>query len=241
MEKRNSLRHYFSRGEIFLWSMSMAFIISSFVLFDRAGYLKLIASVIGVTSLLLNAKGNPIGQVLMIIFSILYGVTAFTFAYYGEMLTYLGMTAPMAVVALISWLRNPFHGNRMEVKVNCLKQKEVIVMFALTAGVTTVFYRILDVLGTANLIFSTLSVTTSFLAVYLTFRRSAYFALAYAVNDTILIVLWTMASLSELSYLSVMICFAAFFINDIYGYISWRKMWLRQQGAEGEAFCPDRN
>lgn len=114
-------------------------------------------------------------------------------------------------------------------------------MFALTAGVTTVFYRILDVLGTANLIFSTLSVTTSFLAVYLTFRRSAYFALAYAVNDTILIVLWTMASLSEPSYLSVMICFAAFFINDIYGYISWRKMWLRQQGAEGEAFCPDRN
>lgn len=41
----------------------------------------------------------------MVVFSILYGVISFTFAYYGEMITYLGMTAPMAVVALVSWLK----------------------------------------------------------------------------------------------------------------------------------------
>ena len=44
----------------------------------------------------------------MIVFSLLYGVVSFTFAYYGEMITYLGMTAPMALFALISWMRNPY-------------------------------------------------------------------------------------------------------------------------------------
>ena len=75
---------------------------------------------------------------------------------------------------------------------------------------------------------STLSVTTSFIAVYLTFRRSPYFALAYAANDIVLIVLWILASVQNISYLFVMICFVLFLVNDIYGYISWRKMKIRQ-------------
>ena len=59
--------------------------------------------------------------------------------------------------------------------------------------------------------------TTSFIAAYLTFRRSAYFAVGYAANDIVLIVLWTMASLDNRAYLSVVMCFIAFFANDIYG------------------------
>ena len=86
-------------------------IIISFVIFDRENYLTLSASLIGATSLIFNAKGNPFGQLLMVVFSILYGIISFSFAYYGEMITYLGMTMPMAVFALISWLRNPYKGN----------------------------------------------------------------------------------------------------------------------------------
>ena len=188
----------------------------------------LVASLIGVTSLIFNAKGNPIGQALMIIFSLLYGIISYHFAYYGEMLTYLGMTAPMALIALISWLRNPYKGNKAEVAVNRLRTVEWIVMLILSAVVTMLFYFILDHFDTANMLPSTLSVTTSFIAVYLTFRRSPYFALAYAANDIILIVLWLLASIEDFSYLSVMICFVLFLVNDIYGYISWRKMEQRQ-------------
>ena len=101
-------------------------------------------------------------------------------------------------------------------------------MLALTAVITFIFYFILKFFDTANLIPSTLSVTTSFLAVYLTFRRSAYFALAYAANDIVLIVLWTLAVLSDISYLSVIVCFIMFLVNDMYGYISWTKMQKRQ-------------
>ncbi len=82
---------------------------------------------------------------------------------------------------------------------------------------------------TSNLILSTISVTTSFLAVYLTFRRSAFFAAAYAANDIILIFLWLSATFSNISYLSVVICFVMFFANDIYGLVSWSKMQKQQE------------
>ena len=117
-KERKSLFDYFTKGERVLWCISVTLIVVSFFMFDRENYLTLIASFIGVTALIFNAKGNPFGQFLMVIFSILYGVISFAFAYYGEMITYLGMTAPMAVFAFVSWLRNPYNGSKSEVKVN---------------------------------------------------------------------------------------------------------------------------
>ncbi len=229
MNKLKAIAEYFSKTEIILWCVSVLFIIVSFFIFDGEGYLTLAASLIGVTSLIFNAKGNPIGQVLMIIFSILYGIISYTFAYYGEMVTYLGMTAPMALFALVSWLKNPYNGKKSQVKVNGrITKKEIAFIIVLTAVVTFIFYFILKYFNTANIIPSTVSVTTSFVAAYLTFRRSPYFALAYGSNDIVLIILWIMASVENISYISVVICFIAFLFNDIYGFINWRRMEKRQ-------------
>ena len=223
------LTTYFSKGELALWGSSSGLILVSFFLFDRVNFMTLAASLIGTTSLIFNAKGNPIGQALMVVFSLLYGIISYTFSYFGEMITYLGMTGPMALFALISWLRNPYNGNHAEVAVNWLENKELVLMYVLTALVTVVFYFILDYFNTANMIPSTLSVTTSFIAVYLTFRRSPYFALAYAANDVVLIVLWTLAAVEDISYLSVIICFVMFLVNDLYGFVSWKRMEKRQK------------
>ena len=223
------LIRYFSIFELLLWSFSVICIVISFLLFDRVNWVNIISPVIGVTSILLNAKGNPLGQLLMLVFSVFYGVISFHFAYYGEMITYLGMTAPMAVLALISWLRNPFRGKKSEVAVNHISKKEGVFAFLLSGVVTVVFYFILRQLGTAHLLPSTLSVFTSFLAVYLVFRRSEWFSLAYAANDAVLIVLWILASFESMSYISVVICFVMFLFNDVYAFLSWRKMKRRQQ------------
>lgn len=221
--------NYFTKTEKIIWTVSVILIITSFMLFDRLQYLTLFASLIGATSLIFNAKGNPIGQFLMIIFSVLYGIISYSCAYYGEMITYLGMTAPMALVALITWLKNPYMGNKSEVKVNTISKKEVVYMLCIAGGVTAIFYFILKTFNTANMFFSTLSVTTSFVAVYLTFRRSAYYALGYAANDIILIILWIAATIKDISYFSVVICFLMFLVNDLYCFYSWQKMLKRQK------------
>lgn len=148
------------------------------------------------------------------------------------MITYLGMTLPMAAFSLIAWLRNPYKGNRAQVKVNKLGGKEIAFMFVLAGAVTAAFYFILQACNTANIIPSAISVTTSFIAVYLTFRRSALYALGYAANDIVLIVLWVMAAIEDKSYISVVICFAMFLLNDLYGFVNWKKMERTQKDGQ---------
>ena len=227
-----ALRGYFTRTELLLWSGSTILITAAFIISGGRGLLSLIASLTGAASLILAAKGNPLAQVFMIAFSIMYGVISYSFAYYGEMATYLGMTLPMAVISLISWITHPSGGRGAEVRVNRISAKEWLFMSALTLAVTVIFYFVLRRLNTANLIPSTISVTTSFAAAYLTFRRTIYFPLAYAANDAVLIVLWGLASLSDHSYLAVLVCFIVFLANDLYGFFSWRKMQLRQESQD---------
>jgi nicotinamide mononucleotide transporter PnuC len=228
MTKIKNKLTYFTKLEWGIWVGSVVLILLAFVIFDKENYMTLGASLLGVTSIMLNAKGNPLGQFLMVAFSLLYGVISYSFSYYGEMITYLGMTMPMAVLALISWLRNPFEGNKAEVKVNRISKKEIGFMWGLTGVVTILFYYILMAFETANIVPSTISVTTSFVAVYLTFRRSPYFSLAYASNDIVLIVLWVLASMEDMTYLSVVVCFVAFLANDLYAFVSWKRMEKRQ-------------
>lgn len=220
---------YFSVFETVLLTASVLLIVLSFALFDRQNYLTFVASLVGVVSLVLNAKANPVGQILIVVFSVLYGVVAYGYAYYGEMITYLGMTAPMAVLALVSWWRHRVDKTALEIKVNHLGWQEILCLFLLTAGVTTAFFFILNALHTANIIPSTLSVATSFVAAYLTIRRSPCFALAYAANDVVLLVLWILATMENSGYLSVVVCFGVFLVNDLYGFVNWLRIGRRQQ------------
>jgi nicotinamide mononucleotide transporter PnuC len=218
-----------TRTEFIIWISSVTLIISFFLIFDRGNYLALVASLVGTTALIYNSRGEPLGPALLIIFSIMYGIISFGFRYYGEMITYVGMSLPMAIFALVSWLRNPFEKGKTQVRVNRISRGEVVFMLLLSFIVTVAFYFILEHFNTANLIPSTLSITTSFIAAYLTFRRSPYFAFAYAINDVILIVLWTFATIKDTSYLSVLVCFVVFLFNDTYGFTRWKIMQKRQE------------
>ncbi len=211
-----------------LWLVSVVAVAGTFFLFGGTDYMTLAASLIGVTALIFLAKGHAIGQILIIIFAVFYGIISYRFRYYGEMITYLGMTMPMAVVALISWLKNPFE-NSSEVKVSHLTKKQTAAMLAVTAVVTFAFYFILKFLGNANLTVSTISVMTSFLAAYLTALRSPYYALGYAANDLVLVVLWIIAALKDIGSVPMVACFVTFFVNDMYGFVNWKRMEKRQK------------
>ena len=81
-----------------MWICSLVVIVMANILPGDFDLLTLIASCIGVTSIVLAAKGNVWSQILMIIFSILYGIISWQFRYWVEMITYLGMTMPMAIL-----------------------------------------------------------------------------------------------------------------------------------------------
>ena len=212
-----------------LWLTSSLLITVSFFFGTDKNPRTLIASLIGVTSLIFIARGEVVGQILMIIFSLIYGYISFGFAYYGEMLTYVGMTAPTAAIAAIEWIRHPFEQGKSQVAVAKLTPLKIIGLGVLTAIVTAVFYFILKYFNTANLIISTISVTTSFFAAGLSVLRSPYYALAYASNDVVLIIMWLMASVTNPGYIPMAVCFMVFLANDIYGFVSWKRMMKMQK------------
>ena len=176
------LLKYFKWYEYLIYFIALTSNIVVFILTSSTDYLNLIASLIGVTALAFLAKGNVVGQFLTVIFSTIYAYISYNCAYYGELITYLFMTAPIAVISIISWLKHPFEGNKSDVEINEIKNKEYILLGGLSLVVTVVFYFILDALGTDNIYVSTLSVFTSFTASYLMFRRSRFYAIAYALN-----------------------------------------------------------
>ncbi len=215
---------YFERG---LLITSLAVVTLSF-LWSKGGWLQLVASIIGVTALIFVAKGYVIGQILSVVFALFYGYISFHFRYYGELITYLFMTAPIALAAVISWIKNPYK-DTVEVTVSRMTKKQVVLISIAAAVVTIIFYFILKAFDTANLLFSTISVTTSFLAVSFTYFRSPYYALAYSANDIVLIVLWVLATAENITYLPMIFCFLMFLANDLYGYFNWKRMATRQK------------
>lgn len=102
-------------------------------------------------------------------------------------------------------------------------------MIVLTAGITGIFYFLLKALNNSNLLVSTISIATSFSASYLTLMRSAYYGIGYASNDLVLIFLWSMATMEDISYMPMTVCFSMFFLNDIYGFLNWQRIKKQQK------------
>lgn len=217
-----------NKTEFVIWLLSVITISVSFLLVSEKDYLTLTASLIGATALIFVAKGEVLGQILTVVFSIFYGVISFKFQYFGELITYVGMTAPIALMSAVSWLKNPYKKGESEVEIARLTKKKFILMIILTAIITFAFYFILKYFNTLNLFFSTVSVATSFSASYLMLFRSPYYAVAYAANDVVLIILWVLASVTNIQYVPMVICFVIFFINDAFGFISWQKRKKQQ-------------
>ena len=215
------------RFERMLWATSVAVVLVSFLCSRDFDPIVLAASLVGVTALIFIARGDVIGQIFCIVFSIFYAVVSFRFAYYGEMITYLGMSAVIALISTIVWIRNPFA--QKQVKIQRLNAVHFVLLLVITVFVTSAFYFVLKFLGTSSLWVSTLSVATSFFAASLTVLRSPYYALGYALNDIVLIALWVIAAMEDTSSIPMILCFVMFLANDISGFINWKRMEKSQK------------
>lgn len=166
-----------SPGERGLWLFSVAVVAMAGVLGGQTTAAGVLGPVIGVTALIYIARGAVLGQVLMVVFSLVYGYLSFYCRYYGEMVTYMGMTGPISAMTVVTWLRHPSQEeNRVEAA--RLSPRLRWIMAVSAAGTTWAFYYILKYFHTAQLPLSTLSVTTSFLASYLMLFRSSMYAVA---------------------------------------------------------------
>lgn len=212
-----------TRFEWILWISSVCVAVVSYIFSGAGGLFEMLSAVLGVTALIFVAKGLVIGQALTVVFGLMYAYTSIECKYYGEAITYLFMAAPIALMATIEWIKHPYKDTDV-VEVSRADKKQISIMCLLACLVTIILYFALKFFGTANLLFSTISVTTSFIAAYLTYLRSPYYGLGYAANDIVLIVLWVLMSIEDLSYLPMIACFVMFLANDLYGFFNWKRL-----------------
>ena len=227
--KKNLIIPQLSFSEKILWAASSIGVTVLFFLVPDKNPLTLIATLVGVTSLLFTAKGHVSGQFLQLLFCVLYAIVSLGFKYYGEAITYMCMTFPSDLFAAIVWLKHPSSKGKNEVQIAHLTPKIATITILVSGLVTFIFYFILKALGTANLAISTLSIATSMMACILTIFRVPYYALAYTANDVVLIVMWIMASIENPAYLAMVFNFVIFLVNDIYGFINWKKIRAEQE------------
>lgn len=212
-----------NKFELSLWIFSLVVLFISYFV-TKSSLINLLATTTGVTALMFLAKGEPLGQLLTIIFSILYALIAFKINYFSEVVTYLGMTLPSALIALVIWYRNPYEKSKTIVKIETLNRKQIILIILISLIILGIFYYLLKVLSTPYLLLATLSIFTSSIASLLTFFRSRYYALFYALNDLILITLWLLTTINKITFIPMVICFMVFFINDLYAFYNWKHL-----------------
>jgi nicotinamide mononucleotide transporter PnuC len=230
-ERLKKILKYFTPFEWAMWLGGVAIIIIGFLLGEDKNYLSLTSSILGISCIIFNAKGNVWGQVIAIGFAVTYGALAYTKQYYGEMIIYLALMLPIHIASIVTWLKNKNEkAKHSEVKINTLTKKEIIIASVAGCCLTVGFYFLLKVLNTDNLIVSTISLISSLAAAYLMLRRCEYFALCFVVNDIILIVLWSLKIYSDgISVLPSLLSFIIFLLNDSYSFISWKKIKARQR------------
>lgn len=223
IRKMNNPFKRMTKREWALWFVSIAIVVMSNIMAGRVDALTLTATCIGVTSLIFAAQGNVWAPILMTIFCIQYAIISYRFRYWEEMFTYLFMSLPMSVWSIVTWLKNARNSSDGTVEIRKITRKGAGALVLCNVAVTIAFYILLKKLNTPNLIFSTISVVTSFFAASLTMLRSSYYALGYASNDIVLIILWILASIKDPGYIPVVVNFLIFFLNDMYGFICWKK------------------
>ena len=48
-------------------------------------------------------------------------------------------------------------------------------------------------------------------------------------SSSVMVIIISFCVFDRINYMTLVVCFIAFFANDIYGFVSWRKMKTRQQ------------
>ena len=215
-------------AESIFYVVGLALIITMSIIF-KSSWIPAVTGMCGLTCVLFTAKGKVIGIFFTWGMIVFYSILSFKNKYYGEVFINLCMMFPMTIISLVTWIKNL--GKDYVVKVNSITKKELAIVSSVAVVAFVVFFFILRALNTSQLIFSTISIVTSVLATYFQSRRSKYGFLAFLFNDSVLCVLWSLATVEDIKNVSMLTAVALYVVCDIYGFVSWSVMQKRQQKA----------
>lgn len=197
--------------------------------------LVIVSAIVCCTAIFFIAKGKVLGNILGIFQCILYSIVSYFNHFYGEIILCMGITLPIYIASIVTWIRNISKDEKV-VKVNrMLKWQEWASMIAVVTVLSVGVYYLLQFLNTQNLIVSTINVSVSMIAGYLLIRRSEFSFIFFILNNIISIVLWsTVLAGGAIESVPTFVLFLIYLLLNIMGFINWLRFKNLQNKTNGQ-------
>lgn len=194
----------------------------------------LISSISGMLCVVLVAKGKISNYYFGIVQTATYAYIAYGYGLYGEAMLNGLFYFPIQFIGIYLWSKNKTkHGVKGEdVTVKSLT-KSGWVTTVVTVTIFTIAYGFfLKYLGGNNVWTDSATNVLSVTAQILMLKRFAEQWLLWIAVNVLSIFLWLSALISQGGNdFSMLVMWSAFLVNSIYGYINWRKLYMKQSGV----------
>ena len=193
---------------------------------DTLGF---IVAVTGIVNLVLCAKGHIWNYFFGIIYNAIYVYISWKSRLYADSAIYLLYYLPMQFVGWFQWSRNR---NQESGAVNAvhLTRKMALVLLAVAAVLIPLFAWILSrpAIADAQPWLDATTTVVSILAMYMMVKAIAEQWYIWIVLDAVQVIKWTVATVQGQEHAALMLVMFAFFLaNAIYGLIQWNGLAKR--------------
>ena len=224
MEKADTLKFGFFDWFLIIGVTVLSIITSAFA--DKFDWIGLIINITGIINLVLCAKGNILNYVFGIVYNALYVWVAFKTQLYADSAIYMFYYLPMQFVGWFNWKRNS-NAESGAVIVNHLKRRTALVMLAIAAVLIPLFAYVLALpaIGDSQPWADSATTVASILAMYMMVKAIAEQWYIWMTLDLLQTVKWAIATVRGEEHAAMMLIMFAFFLaNAIYGLIQWNKL-----------------
>jgi nicotinamide mononucleotide transporter len=191
----------------------------------------LISSISGMLCVVLVAKGKISNYYFGIVQTVTYAYIAYGYGLYGEVMLNALFYFPVQFIGIYLWKQNiTENGVKGEdVKVNSLTKTGWIYTMVSILILTICYGFFLKYLGGNNVWTDSATNVLSIAAQILMLRRFAEQWILWISVNVLSIFLWLSALLSQGGNdFSMLVMWSAFLVNSLYGYINWRKLYVKQ-------------
>ena len=182
----------------------------------------LISGVTGIIGVVLCAKGKISTYFYATINVALYAWICFQNGLYGEVMLNAFYFIPMNIVGFMLWNKKKDDDGNVEAK--ALTKKQLIILSVGLVVAIVLYYQLLKSLGGNLQLIDSITTVTSVMALLLQVLRYKEQWLIWILVNLVSIVMWVMLLNTSEGSISMIVMWAAYLINSIYGYINWNKL-----------------
>ena len=213
------------------WLIIFTLVNVAVLIYSKEGILGFTASITGMLSVILVAKGKISNYYFGIINVVIYGFISYNSKYYGEAMLNILYFLPMQIIGFMMWRRNNVNiDESKEVKAERMTAKEII-LWSVLSGIAVIVYGIIlkklnNTLPMADSFTTVLSVTAMILMV----KRYIEQWIVWIMIDIVAIYMWLFIK----SDYNITIMWTAYLVNAVYGLYNWAKLYRREREVWGK-------